>query len=225
MAVKHLNMAGVRVFAYLTDSEIRLDSPIDALIMQVQAFGAAIERQKAGQRTYDALVRKAKSGHVTGGQCFGYDNLRINGHVERRINEQEAAVIRRIFELCAAGHGQIAIAHRLNEERAIAPRAQQGRPVAWASSTVREVLRRPLYRRLIVYNRSKKRNAWGQVKTQRRPESEWISHPGPRAPHCLGNVVEGGACPAGDDPPELPSGHRGGTWPGGPATGARRSTC
>jgi hypothetical protein len=110
---KHLNTAGVRVFAYLTDAEIRLDSPIDALIVQVQAFGAAIERQKAGQRTYDALVRKAKSGHVTGGQCFGYDNVPVNGHVERRINEKEAAVVRRIFELCAAGHGQIAIAHRL----------------------------------------------------------------------------------------------------------------
>jgi DNA invertase Pin-like site-specific DNA recombinase len=115
MAVKQLNMAGVRVFAYLTDTEIRLGSPIDALIVQVQAFGAAIERQKAGQRTYDALVRKAKAGHVTGGQCFGYDNVRVNGHVERRINEPQAAVIRRIFELCAAGHGQIAIAHQLNE--------------------------------------------------------------------------------------------------------------
>jgi len=175
MAVKHLNMAGVRVFAYLTDAEIKLDSPIDALIVQVQAFGAAIERQKAGQRTYDALVRKAKSGHVTGGLCFGYDNVRVNGHVERRINDTEAAVIRRIFEMCAAGHGQIAIARLLNEERAIAPRAQQGRPVAWAGSTVREVLRRPLYRGVIVYNKSKKRNAWGQVKTHRRAETEWIT--------------------------------------------------
>jgi hypothetical protein len=51
--------------------------------------------------------------------------------------------------------------------------------VAWASSTVREVLRRPLYGGVIVYNRSKKRNAWGQVKTHRRPESEWISVPVP----------------------------------------------
>jgi site-specific DNA recombinase len=179
MAAKTLNLAGVRVFAYLTDAEIKLDSPIDALIVQVQAFGAAIERQKAGQRTYDALVRKAKSGHVTGGQCFGYTNVRVDGHVERRINEAEAAVIRKIFEWCAAGHGQIAISHRLNEEHAIAPRAQQGRPMAWASSSVREVLRRPLYRGQIVYNKSKKRNAWGQVKTQSRPESEWITVPAP----------------------------------------------
>jgi site-specific DNA recombinase len=163
MAVKTLNIAGVRVFAYLPDAEIRLDSPIDALIVQVQAFGAALERQKAGQRTADALVRKARAGHVTGGRVFGYDNVRTDhGHVERRINEAEAAIVRRIFALCAKGHGQIAIAHQLNAERALAPRAQQGRPVAWAASTVRDVLRRPLYRGLIVYNKSKKRNAWGR---------------------------------------------------------------
>jgi DNA invertase Pin-like site-specific DNA recombinase len=39
-AIKQLNVA-VQVFAYLEDREIRSDSPIDALIMQVQAFGAA----------------------------------------------------------------------------------------------------------------------------------------------------------------------------------------
>jgi DNA invertase Pin-like site-specific DNA recombinase len=87
MAIKTLNQAGVRVFADLTDAEIKLDSPIDALIVQVSAFAGAIEREKAGQRTRDALVRKARAGHVTGGQGFGYDNVRVKGHVERRINE------------------------------------------------------------------------------------------------------------------------------------------
>ena len=42
---------------------------------------------------------------------FGYDNVEILGatgkrsHVERRINEAEAAIVRRMFELCAAGTG------------------------------------------------------------------------------------------------------------------------
>ena len=45
------------------------------------------------------MVRKAKAGHVTGGRVFGYDNERVNGHVERRINEAQAEVIRRIFTL------------------------------------------------------------------------------------------------------------------------------
>ncbi len=74
-------------------------------MMSLTAFADELEREKARQRTYDAMMRKAKAGHVTGGRVFGYDNVEILGpdgqrsHVERRINEAEAAVVRRIFEL------------------------------------------------------------------------------------------------------------------------------
>ena len=47
------------------------------------------------------MVRKAKAGHVTGGKVFGYDNVKVDGHTERRVNESHAEVIRRIFALCA----------------------------------------------------------------------------------------------------------------------------
>src|SRR5688572_12353120 len=100
-----------------------------------------MEREKARQRTADAMVRKAKAGHVTGGRVFGYDNVEIlndagqRSHVERRVNEAEAAVVMRIFELCAVGHGVRTIAKMLNEDGSVAPRAQQGRPVAWSPSS------------------------------------------------------------------------------------------
>jgi hypothetical protein len=38
-------------------------------------------------------------------RVFGYENVRLDGHVERRIVESEAAVVRRIFELSVAGYG------------------------------------------------------------------------------------------------------------------------
>jgi hypothetical protein len=41
---------------------------------------------------------------VPGGQTFGYTNVRVNSHAEYHINETEAAVVRRIFELAAEGH-------------------------------------------------------------------------------------------------------------------------
>src|SRR5260370_3922483 len=103
-AIKQLNMAGVAVFVTLDDKEVQMDSPSATLITQVQSFGAAMEREKARQRTSDAMVRKARNGQVTGGACFGYDNHDVNGpdgrrsHVERRVNEDEATVVRRIFE-------------------------------------------------------------------------------------------------------------------------------
>jgi hypothetical protein len=39
------------------------------------------------------MVRKAQAGHVTGGRVFGYDNVMVSGHVERRSNEPQADVV------------------------------------------------------------------------------------------------------------------------------------
>ena len=149
--------------------------------MSAVNFAGEIERDKARQRTHDALRRKAEAGHVTGGRVFGYDNVEIRGlsgersHVERRINEPEAAVVREIFERCANGEGLKAIGKRLNEAAAATPRAQQGRPNGWAPTSVRAVLHRPLYRGQIVWNRTKKRDAWGQKHRTDRPAAERVS--------------------------------------------------
>jgi site-specific DNA recombinase len=184
-ALKQLVQAGVRVFFYLEDRERTLDSPTDKIMMSLTAFADELEREKARQRTYDAMQRKARAGHVTGGRVFGYDNVEILGadgqrsHVERRINADEAAIVRRIFELCAAGAGLTRITKQLNAERVPAPRAQQGRPVAWAPSSVRAVLLRPLYRGEIVWNQSRKRDRWGQARRSERSEDAWLRIPAP----------------------------------------------
>ena len=83
-------------------------------------------------------------------------------------------MVRRIFQLCAEGKGITPIAKQLNAECAPCPRAQQGRPSGWAPSSVRDVLHRPLYRGEIVWNQTRKRDAWGQTKQQPRPEAEWL---------------------------------------------------
>ena len=142
-ALKQLVQAGVRIFFYLEDRERTLDSPTDKIMLSLTTFADELEREKARQRTYDAMLTKAKAGHVTGGRCFGYDNVRVNGHVERRINEREADVVRRIFELCASGRGYTKIAKRLNAEGELCPRPQQGRPAGWAPSSVKAIIDRP----------------------------------------------------------------------------------
>ena len=82
-------------------------------MLSLTAFADELEREKARQRTYDAMRRKAEARHVTGGACFGYVNVDVTAtgpdgkpkrqYVRRRIVQEEAAVVRRIFELCAAG--------------------------------------------------------------------------------------------------------------------------
>ena len=75
---------------------------------------AAQFRRAIAQKTTEAMLKKARAGHVTGGKVFGYDNVRLNGHVERRINADEAAVVRDIYQRYANGEGFKQIAHALN---------------------------------------------------------------------------------------------------------------
>lgn len=179
-ALKQLVQAGVRVFFYFEDRERTLDSPTDKIMLSLTAFADELEREKARQRTYDAMLRKAKAGHVTGGRVFGYDNVEILGadgkrsHVERRTKETEAAVVRSIFERCAAGQGTRAIAKALNSEGAPAPRAQRGRPGGWSPSSVWEVIHRPLYRGEIVWNLTRKRDRWGRKNQKARAAEDAI---------------------------------------------------
>lgn len=180
-ALKQLVTAGVRVFFYLEDRERTLDSPTDKIMLSLTAFADELERVKARQRTHDAMHRKARAGHVTGGRTFGYDNLDVAGpngtraYVVQQINDAEAAIVRRIFDLATTGAGLKTIAKRLNAEGVRSPRAQRGRSHSWAPSSVREVLHRETYRGRRIWNRTKKRDTWGQQRQHDRPASEWLA--------------------------------------------------
>src|SRR3954466_1224054 len=85
-ALKRIITAGVRVFFYLEDRERTLDSPTDKIMLSLTAFADELEREKARQRTSDAMLRKARAGHVTGGRVFGYQNERRGDGVYRVID-------------------------------------------------------------------------------------------------------------------------------------------
>jgi DNA invertase Pin-like site-specific DNA recombinase len=179
--IKQLIQAGVRVFESRSDGgELTLDSPTDKVLLAVTTFANELEREAARQRTADAMIQKARAGHCTGGRVFGYDNVPVRNadgerlHVMRVVNETEAAVVILIFELCAQGYGLRRIAHELNEQGQRAPRPRNDRPVGWAPSSVREVLHRELYRGALVWNRTKKRDAWGQKRSTDRDPKDWI---------------------------------------------------
>lgn len=184
-ALQQIVAAGVRVFYYLDDREETLLSALDKMMLFLRSHVDESERERSRTRTYDALLQKAKAGHVTGGRLFGYENMDVAGqngkrsHVERRILEAEAAVVRRIFELSADGRGYSAITKLLNAEAAPSPRAQLGRPRAWAPSSVREVLYRTSYRGEIRWSQTRKRDTWGKVKQAERPKAEWVTVPAP----------------------------------------------
>lgn len=61
-AIKQLSQAGVRIFSYLEQREISLESPTDKFLMAAMNFAGEIEREKARQRMCDTMTRKARSG-------------------------------------------------------------------------------------------------------------------------------------------------------------------
>ncbi len=176
-ALKSIMDAGVRVFFYLEDRERTLDSALDKMMLSLTGFASEMERERAKQRTYDAMLRKAKAGHVTGGKVYGYDNhevLSAEGqrlHVLRVVNPREAELVRQIFDMYAGGLGITRIAKRLNEEGVPAPRQS---PRGWAPTAVREILRRPLYKGEIVWNQHEKIIRGGTKKRRQRNEKDWI---------------------------------------------------
>ena len=175
--LKQIVDSGVRVFFYLEDRERTLDTPLEKLLLQLSNYADEQERDRARTRTYDAMVRKARLGHVTGGMTYGYDNQDVQSseghrlHVVRVVNPKEAAIVRQIFEMYAGGLGITRIAHHLNHEKVLAPRQNV---TGWSPSAVREMLRRPLYRGQIVWNESEKIVRGGTKKRRRRPESDRI---------------------------------------------------
>jgi hypothetical protein len=90
------------------------------------------------------------------------------------VNREQAAVLRRIFELYASGIGIVKIAKRLNDEEVPSPRGD-----GWAPTAVREMLYRPLYRGEIVWNQLERITRSDGPRRRRRPESEWIKREAP----------------------------------------------
>jgi len=194
-ALKQITDAGVRVFFYLEDRERTLESAMDKVMLSLTNFAAEMERERAKQRTYDAMLRKAKAGHVTGGKVYGYDNQEVLSpdghrlHVLRVINQDQAAVVRRIFDMFNERMGMSRIAKALNAEGIAPPRYSQG----WAPTAVREILLRPLYVGRIVWGELKKVERHGTKQRDRRSAGDVITVEAPELriiPDALWSAVQ-----------------------------------
>ncbi len=171
-AVLQIEEAGVAIWSYLSDAKISLADEMGEAMTLLSSLASSWERRRARQRVYDALRRRVEAGAVHGGKVFGYRNERNGGYVYRVIQQDEARVVRRIFELAAQGYGGKRIALILNAEGVKPPRAR-----GWAPSAIRAMLHNPLYRGEIVWNRTQKTVRRGTKGSRRRDESEWLRRP------------------------------------------------
>jgi site-specific DNA recombinase len=182
--IKQLAQAGVEIIEYIGGKSLTPKNWME------KAMSGEAHREQSSILVHAAHVKLHEAGKVVGGRVFGYRNVHIyNGvdqsgnplfsHVERVRDEAEAAVVQRIFEMADSGYGLKRIAKVLNADGAPEPkhyrRADGLEPYSgWAPSTIRGVLTRETYRGIVIWNKTRKKDSYGQWKPTDRPESEWI---------------------------------------------------
>ena len=163
---------------YLDAPDVASD-PQARLLTQVQAVIAEYERAKITERSRRGKLFRARAGEAVCWRApYGY--VRVPRAGERLahlvVNEEQAAVVRRIFDEYVAGGRSIRqITVGLNGDGI--PSAAGGR---WATGTVGRLLRREVYVGRLYLNRTKMKPRPGQRARQvRRPKEEWVLVPCP----------------------------------------------
>ena len=175
---EHLEFFGARLFT-LADGHV--DEIVGTIkgLMDARFLKDLADRIRRGQRGQHSR------GFNTGGRAYGYRVLKpigpdgeiIRGMLE--VNDEEAAVIRRIFDEIAADISAYAIVKQLNAEGVPSPSGKKWRVSTINGDRVRAngILRNNLYRGVMVYERTHKVY---HHKTRRRlirsnPLSQWRS--------------------------------------------------
>ncbi len=166
------------------------DSPDDQLLLQVQGAIAEYERAKILERCRRGRLHRARRGELAPpGTPYGYtySARKYGGDGQIRIHEEEAAMVRQIFEWYAQDGGNVYRVQRNLNASTWKPRRGGRR---WGVGTITRILRNEWYIGRAYYNRTTRRprdRSPGEsaefqpaksVITER-PRSEWIEVPVP----------------------------------------------
>jgi site-specific DNA recombinase len=179
--IERLKFAGIRVI-FVSQG---IDTNDEQSDVQVAVHGLvdSLYVKELGKKTHRGLEGRVLRGLHVGGRCFGYTAVKSgeDGSKKLVINEREASVVRRMYELSANGSSLKKITGLLNAESVPPPRKRVGRSGQWCPSAVRAMLRRELYKGEVIWNRSKFEKVPRTNKRVRRPrpQSQWkrVSNP------------------------------------------------
>ena len=171
---EQLAFAGIRFIAVSQG----IDSAHEQADLMVGVHGIfdQLYVKELAKKTHRGLEGRALRGLHTGGRIYGYNSIEADGGKRLEVNQKEAAVVRRIFEMSAEGAALKTIAKSLNAEGVPPPRARKGRENAgWCPSAIREMLYNSRYAGRIIWNRSKFVKVPGTNKrvARPRPPEEW----------------------------------------------------
>ena len=175
---KHLRFAGVEIVTLaegaISELHVGLKGTMNALFLKDLAA-----------KTHRGLRGRVEQGKSGGGLCYGYDVVKSTDPAgepvrgERRINEAEAEIVRRIFRDFAAGISPRTLARRLNAEGVPGPAG-----ALWTDSTLRGhakrgtgIINNELYIGRLVWNRLRyvKDPTTGRRVSRINPPEDWIT--------------------------------------------------
>lgn len=139
-----------------------------------EAYAADIERQKIYERTSRGRRAKLLRGSVVfpGWDLYGYRSDRDAGVY--RVEEREAQIVRRIFDMCSQGRGMHSIASTFNREGIPSPKSAERPGARWSSGAVSMILNSRSYMGEEICWKTK--SGAGQ-RDVARPESDWVRLP------------------------------------------------
>jgi DNA invertase Pin-like site-specific DNA recombinase len=133
------------------------------------AYGIADEQyiESVRKNTWRGLYGRLLTGKAVMAPRYGYKLE--NG--ELKIDEAQAKVVRKIYELYSRGHGYKYITQLLNKEGIPAPRGSR-----WTHNAVREILINEIYKGVLVWNKAqyKKIPGFSRRKKIPNPPEQWI---------------------------------------------------
>lgn len=184
---EQLRFAGVRLI--FVSQGIDSESEQGEVLLATHGIVDSLYIKELGKKTHRGLEGKVLQGLHSGGRVFGYKSVPIEDPGRRdqygrpvisgarlAVNPDEAATVRKVFQLYADGLSIKATAKRLNSEGIRSPQPRTGRQQSWAPSSVRNILRNERYHGIVAWGRTRKvRNpANGRRINRRKPESEWL---------------------------------------------------
>jgi DNA invertase Pin-like site-specific DNA recombinase len=147
-----------RRLRYLDVPLIGVDDGIDTsaangkMAYALKAIVAEVQLDDIRAKTLRGLEGRARAGYSTGGLPYGYRSCPVSDGYGKtvgyqiQIDEAQAAVVQRVFDMYLEGRSLSVIARALNNEQVPPPRAKsRHRRHGWVASTIRAFLRNPAY--------------------------------------------------------------------------------
>lgn len=174
-----ISKAGVELIFVLAPLD---KTPEGQLMLAVKGYAAQNERLKIRERCIRGKRQRALNGlvHNAGSELYGYRRDKERG--VREIYEDEARVVRQIFQWIIEGVSTRKVIQRLNEQGIPSPSAsdnkrtfKDGRTPFWGKGAIARILKEETYKGVTYAQRFKSAKTWREINS--RPKEEWIRLP------------------------------------------------